>query len=188
VTSKVLSIEDLNSRQTGPLFIGDIMVVYTTYLDKANKNRSIMHADMIDKDAMMTVTLTVPPQLVQKHAEKILSCNGISITDFNVLPKTVYDRGDCDQIILLNETSIVETIPAICSEYLFLPDSTIRQLAQSTDIYPIRRIRAAVRLARKFGLQHILHIKDGESDNDKAMVPLFIISFVLNFRVCIYVR
>jgi hypothetical protein len=97
-----------------------------------------MHADMTDKDAMMTVTLTVPPQLVQKHAEKILPRNGISITNFNILPKTVYDRGDCDRIISLNEASIVEKIPAICSEYRFLSDSTISQLAQSTDIYPIR--------------------------------------------------
>jgi hypothetical protein len=163
------------------------MVVYTTYLDKENKNRSIMCDDMTDKDAMMIVTLTIPPQLVQKHAKKILPHNGISITNFNVLPKTVYDRGDCDQIILLNETSIVEKIPVICSKYLFLSDSTIRQLAQSTDIYPIGRIGATMTLARKFGSQHILHIKDGESENDKAMVPLFIFSFVLNFHVCIYV-
>jgi hypothetical protein len=162
------------------------MVVYTTYLDKENKSRSIMRADMTDKDAMMTVTLIVSPQLVQKHAEKILSRNGISITNFNVLPKTVYHRGDCDRIILLNETSIVEKIPTICLEYCFLSDSTIKQLAQSTDIYPIRMI-GAVTLARKFGSQHILHIKDGQSDNDKAMVPLFIFSFGLNFRVCIYV-
>jgi hypothetical protein len=70
-----------------------------------------MRADMTDKEAMMTVTLTVPPQLVQKHAEKILPRNGISITNFNILPKTVYDRGDCDRIISLNETSIVEKIP-----------------------------------------------------------------------------
>jgi hypothetical protein len=55
-----------------------------------------MRADMTDKDAMMTVTLNVPPQLVHKHAEKILPRNGISITNFNILPKTVYDRGDCD--------------------------------------------------------------------------------------------
>ena len=44
------------------------MVVYNTYLDKENKSKSIMRVDMIDKEAMMTVTLTVPPQLVQKHA------------------------------------------------------------------------------------------------------------------------
>jgi hypothetical protein len=186
VTSKVLSIEGLNNRRTGQVFVGDIMVVYSTYLDKENKSRSIMRADMTDKEAMMTVTLTVPPQLVQKHAEKILPRNGISITNFNILPKTVYDRGDCDRIISLNETSIVEKIPVVCSEYRFVPDSTINQLAQSTDIYPIGMIGAAVTLARKLGSQHILHIKDGESDRDKAMVPLFIFSFVLYFRMCMY--
>jgi len=40
------------------------MVVYSTYLDKENKIRSIMCADMKDKDAMMTMTLIVPPQLI----------------------------------------------------------------------------------------------------------------------------
>jgi hypothetical protein len=39
------------------VFIGDIMVVYSTYLEKENKNRSIMHADMTDKEAMMIATL-----------------------------------------------------------------------------------------------------------------------------------
>jgi hypothetical protein len=93
-----------------------------------NKSRSIMRADMTDKDAMMTVTLIVPPQLVQKHGEKILPRNGISITNFNILPKTVYDHGDCNQIISLNETSIVEKIPVVCSEYRFVSNSTISQL------------------------------------------------------------
>jgi hypothetical protein len=96
VTSKVLSIEGLNNRRTGQVFIGDIMVIYSTYLDKENKIRFIMHADMTNKEAMMTMTLSVPPQLVQKHAEKILSGNGISITNFNILSKTVYDHGDCN--------------------------------------------------------------------------------------------
>jgi hypothetical protein len=129
MTSKVLSIEALNSRQTGQVFVGDIMVVYTTYLDMENKIRPIMCADMIDKDAMMTVTLVVPPQLVQKHAEKILPRNGISITNFNILSRIVYDHGDCNRIISVNETNIVEKISPICSEYRFLPDSTIRKLA-----------------------------------------------------------
>jgi hypothetical protein len=136
---------------------------------------------------MMTVTLIVPPQLVQKHIEKILSGNGISITNFNIFPKAVYDHGDCDRIISLNEKSIVETSLVVCSEYCFILDSTINQLAQSTDIYPIKMIGTVVTLARKLGLQHILHIKDGESDNDKEMVPLFIFSFVLYFRMCMYV-
>jgi hypothetical protein len=168
------------------VFIRDMMVVYRTYLDKVNKSRSIMHADMIDKEAMMKVTLTVPPQLVQKHAEKILPRNGISITNVNIFPKTVYDCGDCDRIISLNKTNLVEKILVVCSGYHFIPYSTINQLAQSIDIYPIKTIGAVVTLARKFGSQHILHIKYGESDNNKEMVPLFIFSFVLYFRMCMY--
>jgi hypothetical protein len=147
-----------------------------------------MHVDMTNKEAMMKVTLNVPPQLVQKHGEKIFPGNGISITNFNILSKTVYDRGDCDRIISLNETSIVEKKFVVCSEYHFFPNSTIIQLAQSTDIYPIEMIGATVTLERKLGSQHILHIKDGELDSDKAIVPLFICSFVLYFRMCIYLR
>jgi hypothetical protein len=81
-----------------------------------------MHVDMTYKEAMMTVTLTIPTQLVQKYAEKILPGNGISITNFNILPKTVYDCGDCNQIISLNETSIVEKIPTVYSKYRFVSD------------------------------------------------------------------
>jgi hypothetical protein len=140
-----------------------------------------MRADMTDNEALMTVTLTILTQLVQKHAEKIFPSNGISITNFNIFPKTVYDRGDCDRIILLNETSIVEKIPTICSKYRFILDITISQLAESNDTYPIRTIGAAVTLVRKIDSQHILHIKYRESDNDKTMVSFSISSFVLYF-------
>jgi hypothetical protein len=39
---------------------------------------------------------------------------------------------------------------------------------------------------RKLGPQHILHIKYGESDNDKAMVSFSISSFVLYFHMSMY--
>jgi hypothetical protein len=92
------------------------MVVYSTYLDKENKTRYIMCADIIDKEALMIITLTIPSKLVQKHAKNILPGNGISITNFNIFPKIVYDCGDCDRIISLNETSIVEKNLTICLE------------------------------------------------------------------------
>jgi hypothetical protein len=103
--------------------------VYSTYLDKENKTRCIVCADMTDNEAMMTVTLTIPTQLVQKHAEKILPGNGISITNFNILSKTVYDRGDCDRIISLNETSIVEKIPR------FVQNIVSYRTQQSTNLH-----------------------------------------------------
>jgi hypothetical protein len=88
-----------------------------------------MPVEMTDKEALITVTLTIPTQLAHKHEEKILPGNGISITNFNIFPKTVYDRGDCDRIISLNKTSIMEKIHAICSKYCFVLDTTISQLA-----------------------------------------------------------
>jgi hypothetical protein len=145
-----------------------------------------MCANMTDKEALMIVTLTIPTQLVQKHAKKIFPGNGISITNFNILPKKVYDRGYCDRIISLNETSIVEKILAICSEYCFIPDATINQLAQSNDIYPIRTIGEDLTLVRKLGSQHILHMKYGEPDNDKEMVLFSISTFVLYFNMSMY--
>ena len=102
VTPKILSIEGLNSRRTGQVFKRDIMVVYSMYLDKENKTRSIMCVDMTNNETLMKVTLTIPTQLAQKHAEKIFPGNGISITNFNIFPKTVYECGDCDRIISLN--------------------------------------------------------------------------------------
>jgi hypothetical protein len=33
------------------------MVVYNTYLDKVNKSRKILRADMTDENGMLTVTL-----------------------------------------------------------------------------------------------------------------------------------
>jgi hypothetical protein len=161
--------------------------MYITYLDKENKTRCIMCADMTDNKAMMTITLTIPTQLVQKHAEKILPGNGISITNFNILPKIVYDHGDCDHGLYRSMKQVLwKNFPRFVQNIVFIPDTTINQLAQSNDIYPIGTIGAVVTLERKVGSQHILHIKDGESDNNKAMVPFSISSFVLYFHMLIY--
>jgi hypothetical protein len=157
------------------LFIEDVMVVYITYLDKVNKSHKILRVDMTDENGMMTVTLIVPEHLIQRHEQKILPGSGISITNFKILPKTNYDRGDCDRIISLDEFSIVETLSPICKEYTFIPDTTIRQFVDKMDVYPTGAIGVVVTLARKVGLQYTLHIKDGNTDNDKAMVrpPMF---------------
>jgi hypothetical protein len=102
------------------------MVVYNTYLDKANRSHRILHADMTDGHGMMTVTLIFPAHLIQRHGKNILPGSGISITNFKILPKTNYDRGDCDHIISLDEYSLVETLSLICKEYNFILDTTIK--------------------------------------------------------------
>ena len=84
----------MNSRIIGQLFVEDIMVVYSTFLDKTNKARLILRVDLTDEKGMMTVTLSIPAHLIEQHEQKIIQGRSISIINFRIWPKTVYDRGD----------------------------------------------------------------------------------------------
>ena len=120
----------------------------------------------------MIVTLTVPAHLVQRHEQNNIPGIGISIIDFIILPKTIYDCGDYDCIIFLHDSTIVETILPCCVEYKFIPNTTIRQFAKNKDLYPIGTIGAAITYCKKVGLQYIIHIKDGDLDDDKGTLPV----------------
>ena len=80
----------------------------------------------------MTITLSIPTHLIEQHEQKIIQGKSISITNFRILPKTVYDRGDCDKIISLNKSSVIDTVPKVCKEYCFIPDTTIKKFAERT--------------------------------------------------------
>ena len=131
-TLDIISIKDLNSHRTGQIFVGDIMVTCNTFLDNNKKSRPIMRADMTNEKGIMTVTVIVPTQLIQCHKQKLVDGNSICITNFKIMLKTNYDRGDCDCIISLNETSTIETVPPTCNEYTFIPNATIKQLSKNT--------------------------------------------------------
>jgi hypothetical protein len=53
-------------------------------------------------------------------------------------------------------------------------NTTIKQFTESTTSYPIGAIGAVVTAAKKVGMQYILHIKDGNSENDKATIELLL--------------
>ena len=80
----------------------------------------------------MTITLSKPAHLIEQHEQKIIQGKIISITNFRTLPKKVNDRGDCDKIISLNESSIIDTMPGVYKEYCFIPDTTIKQFSERT--------------------------------------------------------
>lgn len=50
-TTGTISIEELNKRKTGKTFEGDVLVVYKYMLDKINKTREVLHADVTDSKA-----------------------------------------------------------------------------------------------------------------------------------------
>ena len=104
------------------------MVIYSTFLEKTNKSHWILRADLTDEKGMLTITLSIPAHLIEQHEHKIIQGRSISITNFRILPKTIYDCGDCDKIISLNESNIIDTMPEVCKQYCFIPDTTISSL------------------------------------------------------------
>jgi hypothetical protein len=50
------------------VLIGDVMVIYNTYLDKANRSCQILRANMTNESGMMTVALIVPSHPIERHA------------------------------------------------------------------------------------------------------------------------
>ncbi|XP_057822077.1 uncharacterized protein LOC131034564 [Cryptomeria japonica] len=171
-TQNCMSIEELNARKAGNMFDGDVLVVYKATLDKVNKTREVLRADLTDLKAEMTITLNVPSNLVQQYENKIIPGSGISITGFQIAAKTDYDRGDCDCILILKESSMVETKPSICKQYNFIPGTTIKQLLTSTNEYATGTIGALVVATKKKAFQYMIEIKDGFSDMDKATLLL----------------
>ena len=146
------------------------MVVYNKYLDKTNRSHKILHADMTYENDMMTFTLIVPTHLIERHEKNIVPGDGISITIFKILPKSGYDLGDCDRFISILESSVIETMFPTYKEYNFILETTIKQLTNNTDMYPISTIGDVVTLARNVGSQYTLHIKYRNKEDDKTMV------------------
>jgi hypothetical protein len=155
------------------------MVVYNKYLDKTNRSHKILHADMTYENDMMTFTLIVPTHLIERHEQKIVPKAGISITNFKVLPECVYESGDCDHVISILESSVVDILSLTCKEYNFIPDTTIKQFASNTNMYSINIIGVVVTLARKVGSQYSLHIKGGNTEVDKATICFSIVNCFL---------
>ncbi|KAH9299408.1 hypothetical protein KI387_031090, partial [Taxus chinensis] len=130
-------------------------------LCKKIKENSSCEQILLMKKAELTVTLNVAHKFIPMHEDKVVAGKGIQITNFSIAPKTSYDHGDCDVILLLNESSTVESTPPLSIEYKFIPDTTVKQLLNSTEPYAIGTIAAIVTSTKQIGLQLILEIKDG---------------------------
>lgn len=160
----------MNARKAGNIFQGDVIVKYKAILDKTNKTREVLRADLTDTKGEMTITLNVTADLVAHYEDKIIPGSGLSISNFQIAPRTDYDRGDCDCILVLTKSSIVEIIPRLCIDYKFIPSTAIKQLLASTEQYATGTIGVLVTRAKKIGLQYIVDVQDGDSEFDKAQV------------------
>lgn len=165
-----ISIEDLNARKEGNTFEGDILIVYIAILDRDNKTREVLRANLTDYKGEMTITLNVTGNLVQEYKNKIVPRTSIIVSGFQIGHKTTYDHRDFDCILMLQDSSTIETIPRLCEEYKFIPSTTIKQLLTSTSTYAIGTIGALLVAGRHTGSQYVVDIKDGNNDDDKVKV------------------
>lgn len=166
-----ITIQELKSLKQGRIFHGDVLVIYKTIVDRVH-GIELLRADIVDTKGNMAITLNVPHNLIPTAEQKLVVGQGICIKDFKVSPKTVYDHSDCNWILVLHEKSIIETIPAVCTEYRFVPTTTIRQLRNTTG-FGIGTVVGLVTSAKEIDSQYVLNIKDGQCQQDTASVYLF---------------
>jgi hypothetical protein len=81
----------------------------------------------------MEVTLNVCNSFIEQHQEKLLHGKSIRITNFKVAPKTNYDHGEVECILLVEQETSIENIAPICQEYNFIPNTSIRILLATTN-------------------------------------------------------
>ena len=183
LTSKrPVTIEDLNARKIGNTFHGTVLVSYKVVLDKGTGMCEVLRADLTDCKGEMTITLTTTSHLLCKFEDKIIPGTIIAIKEFQVAPKIDFDCGDSDYILLLKDSIEIVTIPPLENEYIFISGTTIKQLMSSTKEYVYGTIGVFDVAANTKGTQHILDIKDGHTDMDKAPVSFFTLlpfSFIL---------
>ena len=101
----------MNASKIGNIFEGDILVVYIATLDRENKTREVLRADLIDFKGEMTITLNVTGNLVQQYKTKIVPGTSIIVLGFQVEHKITYECIDYDCILILKDSSTIETIP-----------------------------------------------------------------------------
>ena len=148
---KPVTIQELKSLKTGNVFHGNVI-------------------DMTDRKGQLTITLNIPHKLISKYDDICVEGNCLCISEFKISSKTKYDHGNCNCILQISDPSTIEKIEPVCKDYSFVPTTTIRQLLASKNPYAIGTIGAIVKSTKQIGTQFALHIKDGNDEDDQAMV------------------
>ena len=166
---KPVTIQELKSLKTGNVFHGNVVVKYKTTIDKEH-GTDLLRVDMTDRKGQLTITLNIPHKLISKYDDICVEGNGLCISEFKISPKTKYDHGDYNCILQISDPNTIEKIDPVCKDYNFVPTTTIRQLLASKNPYAICTIGAIVKSTKQIGTRFALDIKDGNDEDDQAMV------------------
>lgn len=129
--NKVSTIADIYATQAGTIFEGDVLITYRPAYAKnptSPPKAPIVHADLVDSDGHMTITVNITNQLVDRFMAKLLLGASVRIKGFSLRKKTQYERGDADFCIQLTSQTAVETIDQVCSHQKLMLDTRICQL------------------------------------------------------------
>ena len=130
----------------------------------------LVHADLTDQYGQMTISVTMENNLIECFAT-FFSCGAsVSISNFVVKQKTVYERGDADVCIHLSANSTVASISVVCHVHRLAPNTTLHGLRSSGSNYVVGSIAAAVAHCHQTSNQYHFTIKDGENTTDTANV------------------
>ena len=108
-----------------------------------------MREDLTDAKGEMTLTLNSHNGFINQHQEKRISCKGIRITNFKIAPKTSYDHGEDECVLLVDQWTSIENISPVCQQYNFIPNTSIKIILDSTKQYALGIIGAIVTVAKK---------------------------------------
>ena len=166
---KPVTIQELKNLETGNVFHGNVIVKYKTTIGKEH-GTDLLRVDMTDRKWQLTITLNIPHKLISKFDDICVEGNYLCIFEFKISSKTKYDHGDCNCILQISDPSTIEQIEPVCKDYSFVPTTTIKKLLTSKNPYAIGTIVALVKSTKQIGTQYALDIKDGNDEDDQAMV------------------
>ncbi|KAH9294045.1 hypothetical protein KI387_040750, partial [Taxus chinensis] len=152
------------------VFEGDILVVYgPTHATNISPSKAeILHADLVDKNGQMTITLNMSNTFVHKFASTVVVGCGLHVAGFTVKEKTKYERGDANCSLSANATTTMENIPTVCKTRKLTPDMTIQELVHSNATFSVGSFAAIVTGIHHTNDLFTVYVKDSDTENGKA--------------------
>jgi len=172
-SSTPASIIALCTKKYANTFNGDVLTVYGLACARninSPVKAQLVHVDLTDQYGQMTISVTMANDLIECFATFFSRGASVSISNFVVKQKTVFERGDADVCIHLSANSTVASVPVVCHVRRLAPNTTLHGLRSSDSNYVVGSIAAAVAHCHQTSNQYHFTIKDGENINDTALV------------------
>ena len=124
-TKMVLSVVQIDENTRDVAFEGKILSRYGTFdYIRANRTKdrgyAYLHCDMIDKECLTTIMLSVCTPLIEHHQAKLHPGSYVRVENFAVKPKSGggFQKGDMPCVIFVQSTTRIIVLPLFVPEFL----------------------------------------------------------------------